>query len=344
MPTTAEQRTMMVKEGVLSAIGGTPLVRLTRVMPNLSFNLFAKLEYLNPGGSIKDRPAMDIITQAIKSGDIRPGTVVVESSSGNMGIGIAQVCSYYGLKFICVVDPKTLEQNIRLLKGYGAEVDVVTEPDPETGEFLQARIERVKSLVSSIENSFWPDQYSNLYNSQAHHRTMREISEALDGRVGRLFCATSTCGTLRGCAEYARNSLTQTKVIAVDAIGSIIFGGPNRKRLIPGHGASIRPQLFQDGLADGHVLVSDQDCVIGCRRLARREALLCGGSSGGVLMAVDRLRHQIPAGSNCVILLADRGERYLDTIYSDEWVHQHFGELALLWEHQEPQIWVTAGS
>jgi cysteine synthase A len=319
-----------MREGILSAIGRTPLVRLTRVFTDINFHLFAKLEALNPGGSVKDRPAASIISHGIETGAIRPDTVVIESSSGNMGIGLAQVCSYFGLRFICVVDAKTTSQNIRLLKAYGAEVDVVIEPDPTTGEFLRARMTRVQDLARSTKNSFWPNQYASLYNPLAHRQTMDEIVTALDGRVDYLFCATSTCGTLRGCVEYLREKKLPTKVFAVDAVGSIIFGGQIASRLIPGHGASVRPQLYEPDLAEC-IHISDMECVIGCHRLALQEAILAGGSSGAVIMAVDLVKEEISPDSNCVVILPDRGERYLDTIYSSSWVEKHFGDISHKW-------------
>ena len=320
-----------VKEGILSVIGNTPLIKLNRVFRGISFDLYAKLEGLNPGGSTKDRSAASIIEHGIESGAIGPGTVIIESSSGNMGIGLAQACSYYDLSLICVVDPKTTQQNLNLLKAYGAAVDMVTEPDPQTGEFLQARINRVQELLRSTENSFWCNQYANLHNALAHQQTMREIATALDDRVDYLFCATSTCGTMRGCTDYVKDHGLTTKMIAVDAIGSIIFGGEKAKRLIPGHGAAIRPQLYRDDLADEVILVSDLSCVVGCRHLMRTESLLVGGSSGAVLAAVEQMSARIRKGSTCVAIFADRGERYLDTIYSDSWVRAHFGDVAHLW-------------
>jgi cysteine synthase len=203
-----------MREGILSAIGRTPLVRVTCVFTDINFHLFAKLEALNPGGSAKDRPAASIISHGIERGAIRPDAVVIESSSGNMGIGLAQVCSYFGLRSICVVDSKTTSQNIRLLKAYGAEVDVVIEPDPATGEFLH---------------------------------------------------------------------------------------------------------------------ISDMECVIGCHQLALQESILAGGSSGAVIMAVDLVKEEISPDSNCVVILPDRGERYLDTIYPSSWVEEHFGDISPKW-------------
>lgn len=331
-------------EGILSAIGRTPLVSIKKAFRHVPFQLYAKLESLNPGGSIKDRPALSIIRDALKRGVITRNTVVVESSSGNMGIGLAQVCAYYGLQFICVVDSKTTPANVRLLKVYGAQVDIVTEPDPTTHEYLQARLNRVQALLREIEDSFWPDQYSNAYNSIGHYQTMHEIRHALGRLPEYLFCATSTCGTLRGCAEYVRMHKAGTKIIAVDAVGSIIFGGPKLPRLIPGHGAAVRPPLFQEGLATRYVQVTDLDCVVGCRQLLRDEVLLTGGSSGAVFSAVARLQHEIEPGATCVMLLADRGERYIDTVYSDEWVREHFGELSHLWQEKVEETTCVTGT
>lgn len=323
--------------GILTTIGHTPLIKLDKIFPQKSFHLYAKLEGFNPGGSIKDRPAVNIIKRGMRTGAITSRTTIIESSSGNMGIGLAQVCSYLGLRFICVVDPKTTPQNILLLKTYGAQVDMVMRPDLQTREYLQARIDRVAELSGAIENSFTPNQYANKGNSDAHHQTMYEIAMSLNGRVDYLFCATSTCGTLRGCAEFIREEKMSTRVCAVDAVGSVIFNSRKSKRLIPGHGAAVKPKLLQEGLADEVIHVSDLDCVIGCRSLVGTEAILAGGSSGGVLMAVEQVGERIPEGSTCVIVLPDRGERYLDTVYSDVWVREHFGDVAHLWERADAE-------
>jgi 2,3-diaminopropionate biosynthesis protein SbnA len=316
------------RKGILSAVGNTPLVELDRYLDGAGFRLLAKLEALNPGGSAKDRPAAAVLEDGLRSGAISPDTVIVESSSGNMGIGLAQACLHYGLRFVCVVDPKTSSFNLKILRTYGAEVDMVTQPDEASGEFLQARLRRVQVLLREIPDSFWPNQYANRENSGSHYRTtMTEIACALDGAIDFLFVATSTCGTIRGCAEYARDHRLGTRIVAVDAVGSVIFGDRPARRLVPGLGAAIRPQLCAPELIDRVVHVSDVDCILGCRRLLRRQAILAGGSSGGVLVAVERLRGEIPDGTTCVAVLADRGERYLDTIYDDCWVREHFGDI-----------------
>jgi cysteine synthase A len=342
-------RTSQVLPGILATVGGTPVVKLERYFDRLPFDLFAKLESFNPTGSSKDRPALAILETARRSGDVGPGTVVIESSSGNMGIGLAQACRYFGLRFICVVDPKASALNLRILEAYGAEVERVVEPDPASGEWLPARIQRVQALQRQIPNSYWPNQYANPANADSHYRTtIEELVETLGGKLDFLFIATSTCGTIRGCCDYVRKHRQPTRIIAVDAVGSLIFDAPGAdqgKRLIPGLGAGIRPPLCAPDLIDEVVHVTDEECILGCRRLVRREAILSGGSSGAVLAAVERLRDSIPAGSVCAVILADRGERYLDTIYNDDWVDEHFAALDIAAATSESkEIWTTVAS
>lgn len=295
-------------------------------MPSARFAVYAKLEALNPGGSIKDRPATAIISDAVYKGRVTPGkSVVVESSSGNFAIGLAQACRYYGVDLICVVDPAATPQNLAILKAFGARVDLVGSPDPVTKDFLTARRKRVQEILAELPDAFWPNQYGSLLNPATHFTTIQEVADDLGGPIDYLFCAVSTFGTLRGCAEYVRQNDLPTKVIAVDAAGSAIFGLPSRDRLIPGHGASVRPELFEPNLADDVVHITDQECVTACRRLVHREAYLAGGSSGAVVAALLKYAPRIPAGANCVLIMPDRGERYLHSIYSDAWVRENFG-------------------
>jgi 2,3-diaminopropionate biosynthesis protein SbnA len=318
--------------GILATIGKTPMVELTRIFPGSRFRLFAKLEAFNPGGSVKDRPALSILEHGLETGAIGPDTVIIESSSGNMGIGLAQACRYFGLRFICVVDPRILPANLRMLRAYGAEIDYVAEPDPATGDFLQARLDRIQALLPTIGHSLWTNQYASLANAQSHYwTTIREVVDDLEGRFDFLFVAVSTCGTIRGCAEYLREVGHPAKVVAVDAVGSVIFGGKRGKRLIPGLGAGIRPQLCEPALIDERVEVTDVDCIVGCRLLVQREAILAGGSSGGTLMAVDKMRDRIPEGSTVVAIFPDRGARYLETVFDDGWVEQNCGAIAGAW-------------
>ena len=320
--------------GILATVGNTPLVQLARLFPTAApSRVFAKLERFNPGGSVKDRSALSMLLAKIKSGELTPGlSVIVESSSGNLAIGIAQICRYFDLRFICVVDAKTTKQNLEILTAYGAEVEVIAKGDPETGEYLPNRLRRVAELVAAIPHAYTPNQYANPLNPRAHEGTMAEIAEALDGRVDYLFCSVSTFGTLRGCADYVRKQGMNTRIVAVDALGSVIFGRPSARRLIPGHGASVMPPLADPELAHDVAHVSDLDCVVACRLLVGHEAILAGGSSGATVAALGQWLARIPSGSNTVLVFPDGGDRYLNTIYSDEWVTSNFGEVSHLWK------------
>lgn len=316
--------TSMTKDW-LSCIGNTPLVRLSRLFANdRGIAVHAKLEMLNPNGSAKDRPAVRIISAALEQGLIGPGSVIVESSSGNMAISLAAICSRLGMRFISVVDPKTAPQNIRIIRAYGADVELVEQPDPETGEFLPARLNRVRQLVQSIPNSFWPNQYENENNYLSHKDgTMREIIAEL-GQVDYVIGGVSTCGTMLGCATFVKEQQLDTAIVAVDAVGSVILGGTKGKRFFPGLGAGIVPPFNQSKFTDYAIQVKEADMVTGCRMLVQHEAILAGPSSGAVVYALkEALFHEIPDNSVCVVILHDRGERYMDTVYNDEWVAQH---------------------
>ena len=319
--------------GILGAIGGTPLVHLEKIFESSHFNCFAKLESLNPGGSSKDRASVAIVERALQTGEINSDTLIIEASSGNTGIGLAQVCAYHGLRFRCLIDPKVTLQNVDILLAYGAEIEMIEQPDPETGELLPAKLKRIDEILEKVENSFWANQYASSENSGAHYRsTIKEILRDLDGdMLDYLFIATATCGTIRGCLDYLKDHGYPTRVIAVDALGSQIFSNNKHSRLIPGLGSAICPKLTPTDGVHKVMHVNDVDCVVGCRRLARTEAILAGGSSGAVITALDRMSDEIPEGSTVVVLLPDRGERYLDTIYSDRWVRENLGDIDHHW-------------
>ncbi|GGD97795.1 2,3-diaminopropionate biosynthesis protein SbnA [Paenibacillus nasutitermitis] len=317
---------MKLEGGIAEAIGGTPLIGLSRLFQDEPFEVYAKLEWMNPGGSAKDRPALFMLREAIRRGDITGETVIIESSSGNMAISLAQLCCYLGLRFICVVDPRTTGQHKQIIAALHGEIELVAEPDASTGEFLPARIRRVQELLQQIPHAYWTNQYANPDNYRAHaETTMREIGEQL-GPVDYLFCGVSSCGTIRGCREYIRSRGWPTRIVAVDAAGSVIFGGEKGARSLPGLGAGIAPGLFQRDMQDHLLYVTDAECVRGCRDLVRYEGILAGASSGGVIAAVSRMRDSIPAGAVCAVILPDRGERYLASVYNDEWVRRELGD------------------
>lgn len=312
--------------GILEAIGHTPLVALERYLVGSQIRVWAKLEAANPGGSAKDRPAAQMLHDALEQQLIGPGSTVIESTSGNMGVGLAQACRYHGLGLICVLDERAHETNIRTLQALGADVQVVSRPDPETGDLLAARLQLVRDLLRTTPDSYWPNQYANESNPAAHaNGTMLEIDEALEGDVDYVFVATSTTGTLRGCNDYLRDRGRSTRVIAVDAVGSVLFGGTRALRQLPGFGAGIETQLSRSAEFDRLMRVSDLDCVVGCRRLIDREAIFAGGSSGGVAVALETMAPELPPGSRCVLIFPDGGAGYLRTIYDDEWVDGQLG-------------------
>lgn len=269
---------------------------------------------------------MRMLEDALDRGLIAAGTTVIESSSGNMGVGLAQACRYHGMSLICVVDARAHEINVRVMRALGADVRVVSCPDPATGDLLAARLKLVAELLARTPGSFWPDQYANESNPAAHAAgTMREIDEALDGDLDYLFVATSTTGTLRGCWDYLRDHHRPTRVVAVDAIGSALFGGARGTRMLPGFGAGVQTELSTEATFDQLVRVSDLDCVVGCRRLVDREAVFAGASSGGVVVALERCVAQLAPGSRCAVILPDGGTGYLNTVYDDEWVQRELG-------------------
>lgn len=304
--------------GVLNIVGNTPLVRLDRILQPRDWSLYAKLDALNPAGSTKDRAALRSVEDALNNGVLHKSSTVVESSSGNMGVGLAQACSYYGLRFICVVDPFTTQQNIRLMQTYGAEVEVVQEPDPVTHSYLASRIRRVNEIVDTLPDAFWINQYHNQSCVKAHRDTTApEIVEQLGFFPDYFFCAVGTCATIQGCALYFSASNPETQVVGVDVIGSVILGGDPGPRKIPGMGSAQRSPLLTRSLIDVAVKIREEDAMRWCRTLARTEALLVGGSSGAVIAAVEQLADQIPEDATVAVLMPDRGERYLDLIFND---------------------------
>jgi N-(2-amino-2-carboxyethyl)-L-glutamate synthase len=216
--------------------------------------------------------------------------------------------------------------SVEIMRALGADVRVVSVPDPETGDLLVARLNLVAELLAATPGAYWPNQYANEANPAAHATgTMREIDEALDGELDYLFVATSTTGTLRGCCDYLRANDRATHVVAVDAVGSALFAGTHGVRRLPGLGAGVETTLSLDARYDTLVRVSDLQSVIGCRRLVEREAIFAGASSGAVAYALDAVCPAMPAGSRCAAIFHDGGAGYLETVFDDAWVERELG-------------------
>lgn len=317
-----------IAEDVLDLIGGTPLVRLVGLPPQ-SAPVVAKLEGLNPGGSMKDRTAAAMLESALRTGRIAPGGRVVESTSGNFGVGLAQAAAVLGLRLTCVIDPRCSQASRRSMRALGAEVIEVTEPDSATGDFLVARLAVVQRLLDEDPTMLWPNQYGNAENPRAHAEgTMREIDDVLGAELAHLYVATSTTGTLVGCTDHLRARGRSTRVVAVDAVGSVLFGGRRGRRLLPGYGAGCPPELARRARPDAVVRIRELEAIHWCRRIARTNGLLIGASGGAVVAAAARDREAGEQGT-AVVILADRGAAYLDTVYDDAWIAERFGADAL---------------
>jgi len=305
---------------IADAIGNTPLVRLDRLSQNWGFNLWAKLEAYNPGGSAKDRTAHAMVT----AGNLVPGDTVIESSSGNLGIALSREAVLGNWTFHCVVDPRANRTTIAHMKALGTVVHQITEPDPETGDWLVARRARVAELREQMPDAICLDQYSNTAAFVAHDEgTMTEIVEQLGHAPDHLLVAVSTTGTIGGCLQYVADHGVDTKVTAVDAEGSVLFDGHPGPRHPPGFGAGMVPELSKNISPHRVLRIDDRASVEAARRLVRTEAILPGASGGAVIAAVEKLSADIPAGSHVVVILHDDGTRYMDTIYNDNWVEEN---------------------
>lgn len=297
----------------------TPVVELDRLFPAANARIFAKLDQLQVAGSTKERTAASLLDGAEADGLLRPGGTVVESSSGNLGIALARHCALRGYRFVAVVDENANTAAVRMMEAFGARVDRV---DPEDGNLLAARRRRVRELLAEIAGAVTTDQYGSRHNPRAHEASTMPEFLATVGTLDTLFVATSTTGTLVGCHRYVREHGLSTRLVAVDAAGSVLFGGEPAPRRLPGLGAGILPALHDHAEPDAIVRVPEPDMIWGCRRLARTEGLLAGASTGAIVAA---LAGSLAAdgdalGARIGLLVHDSGVPYLNTVYDDGWV------------------------
>jgi 2,3-diaminopropionate biosynthesis protein SbnA len=292
--------------------------------PIFGNSLFLKCEGFNFAGSIKLKAATVMVEAAERDGRLMPGSILVESSSGNLGVALAMIAASKGYGFLCVTDPRCNLTTRRLMGALGSQVHVISEPDPVKG-FLGARIDFVRALCASDSRYVWLNQYTNPGNVRAHYRTTAPSIARQFPRLSVLFVGAGTTGTLMGCARYFRTWHPMVRVVAVDAIGSVAFGGPPGRRLIPGLGTSVRPPLLDESYVDDVVRVEEAETLRVCHRLARR-GFLFGGSTGTVVSGAMRwlARCETPRAT-AVAIAPDLGERYLDTVYSTNWVEDGYG-------------------
>jgi cysteine synthase A len=303
-------------EQLRNTLRPTPHVPLTMK----GMDVFAKLEYVNPVGSIKDRPAYWILQRAVERGDICEETTVIESSSGNFATALATFTHLLGLRFIPVIDPNisgTYESFLRRI----CPTVVKVEDRDDTGGYLKTRLQKVKELCATIPNAYWTNQYGNPDAMEAHYElTATEICADFDS-LDYVFLGVSTAGTIAGMSRRLKEHYPDIRIIAVDTEGSVIFGGAPRKRYIPGVGSSIVPQLLSHAKIDDVVLISERETVQACRELLDTHGLFVGGSSGTAYAAVKRYAARMSASEHPTVLFlcADRGTPYLDTVFDPTW-------------------------
>jgi cystathionine beta-synthase len=312
--------TMRYVEHISELVGNTPLVRLGTVAEGIAATVLAKVEYFNPGGSVKDRIALRMIEAAEASGELRPGGTIIEPTSGNTGVGLAMVAQRRGYRCVFVCPDKVSEDKRNVLRAYGAQVVVCpTAVPPEHPDSYYNVSDR---LVTEIDGGWKPNQYANQENPQSHYLgTGPELWEQTDGRITHFVAGIGTGGTISGTGRYLKEvSDGRVQIIGADPEGSVYSGGTGRPYLVEGVGEDFWPTTYDKEICDRIVAVSDGDSFAMTRRLAREEAMLVGGSCGMAVVAALRVATELPADAVVVVLLPDGGRGYLGKVFNDSWM------------------------
>ncbi|MEV7556225.1 cystathionine beta-synthase [Streptomyces sp. NPDC089795] len=313
---------MQFHDSMISLVGNTPLVKLNRVTEGLQATVLAKVEYFNPGGSVKDRIAVRMIEAAEQSGALKPGGTIVEPTSGNTGVGLAIVAQQKGYKCIFVCPDKVSMDKINVMRAYGAEVVVCpTAVDPEHPDSYY----NVSDRLAREPGAWKPDQYSNPNNPRSHYETTGpELWDQTDGKITHFVAGVGTGGTISGTGNYLKEvSGGKVKVIGADPEGSVYSGGSGRPYLVEGVGEDFWPTAYDPNVTDEIIAVSDKDSFQMTRRLAKEEGLLVGGSCGMAVVAALKAAESLGPDDVVVVLLPDSGRGYLSKIFSDEWMAGH---------------------
>jgi cystathionine beta-synthase len=313
---------VQVLGSILEAVGDTPLVRLRAVARGVRPAILAKLELLNPGGSVKDRIGLRMIEAAERAGMLRAGGTIVEPTSGNTGHGLAIAAAITGYRCIFVMPDKMSQEKIALLRAYGAEVVITpTAVAPESPESYYRVADR---LTEEIPGAFQPNQYFNQENPKAHYETTGpEIWEQTEGRIDVFVCAVGTGGTITGTARYLRERKPDLLVVGADPEGSLYSGDDVHPYLTEGIGEDFWPETFDPSVVDRWVRVSDRDAFRVARAITRQEGILVGGSAGTAVVAALEVARELDEDQTVVVILPDTGRNYLSKLYSDSWLLQY---------------------
>lgn len=315
----------MIYECPTSLMFDNIFLKLEGILFETSVNL--KIEGFTSGGSIKAKAALHMVDMLERSGKLKKGGKLVESSSGNLGLALSLICAAKGYEFTCISDPNISPQTKQLICAYGANLIIVDKVD-SNGGYLTTRINKIKEILESDKSIIWINQYENIHNVEAHYRTTAPSILQEFPVVDYLFVGAGTTGTLGGVSNYFKNFSPDTKIIAVDSIGSVTFGGSAGKRYIPGLGTSSTPPISDLSRFDHLIMVPEIESIKMCHLMASK-GLLLGGSSGTVLSAISAYAECIPKGSTVVAISPDFGDRYVETIYNFDWINRNFPETAL---------------
>ena len=317
----------MIHENILSTIGNTPVVKINKIAKNLDCNVFAKCEFFNPGGSVKDRIGWNMVREAELSGRIKPGDILIEPTSGNTGQGIALAAAVKGYKCIITMPEKMSKEKQIALEALGAEI--IRTPTEAKSSDPESHISVAKKLNKEIENSHILDQYSNPSNPEAHYYgTAEEIIKDFNNNLDMVVISVGTGGTITGIAKRLKEEMPKIKIIGADPEGSILGGGEKvSSYLVEGIGYDFIPDVLDNSLIDEYIKTKDEESFIMARRLIKEEGLLCGGSCGATMVAALKAASKLKNGQNCLVILADGIRNYMTKFPNDSWMEENGFEI-----------------